>query len=247
MLSIIPPIIAHRGVSALAPENTIPAFQKVHECGLSWAEFDVTLTKCGEVVVFHDDELMRTTNGIGMINDCSYAYLKSLDAGSWFHPVFHQAKIPTLREVLLLLGQYNIGLNVEIKSYPGHEKALVTRVFEEINHYAGREQPLLISSFSSAILEEVRHISQTVQLGFLMHAWQNDWRQQCDRFDAQSVNVNHNILSEENIKAIKSTGRTLLAYTVNDVARAKQLFSFGVDAVFSDCPHDMLAGFNLFA
>src|SRR5688572_22496951 len=91
-----PRVIAHRGASAYAPENTMAAFSRAHALGAQWIEFDVWLAACGEVVVLHDETLARTTNGYGRVTDFSYAALQPLDAGSWFGHQFRQEKILTL-------------------------------------------------------------------------------------------------------------------------------------------------------
>src|SRR5438552_7543288 len=94
-VSYLSSIIAHRGASALAPENTLAAFHKAKEIGAKWVEFDCMLASCGEVVVIHDETLDRTTNGLGRVIDYPYSYLKTLNAGSWFNPIFADEKIPT--------------------------------------------------------------------------------------------------------------------------------------------------------
>lgn len=239
---VVPPIIAHRGVSALAPENTMIAFAKAKECGLRWIEFDVTVASCGTVVIMHDDELQRTTNGIGKINDFKYDYLKTLDAGSWFAPEFAGEKIPTLKDVLLFLNQNQMAANIEIKSYSGKEAWLVSRVLEEIKQYANHDTPLLITSFSKTILKQVRRQNSHIPLGFLMSKWDESYHSFCDELSATHICIDHNLLSHDRVGQLKSTGRFLFTYTVNDVARAKALFSFGVDAIFSDCSQRILSG-----
>lgn len=242
---IIPPIIAHRGVSALAPENTLAAFAKAKECGLRWIEFDVTLAACGEVVVMHDDTLQRTSNGVGKITDFTYDYLKTLDAGSWFAPEFAGEKIPTLKEVLLFLNQSQMAANIEIKSYPGNEEYLAKRVLEEIANYAGKNTSLLVTSFSKTILKQVRLRSSQIPLGFLMSDWDETYLDICHEISLVNIGINQDLLSLACVKQLKSSGKLLFAYVVNDVARAKELFSFGVDAIFSDCSEAFLLGMGL--
>lgn len=244
-ISVIPPIIAHRGRSALAPENTLIAFKKAQECGIHWLELDVTLAACGEVVVFHDDTLERTTNGFGTITDYTFEYLKTLDAGSWFSSMFAGERIPTLREVLLLLYEYQMSANIEIKSFPGQEERLVKRVLEEIEHYANKKTPLLLTSFSNTLLKQVRHQSSKISLGLLMSEWDESYSIICDELSLVNIGIDEKLLSFERVKQLKSSVQLLFAYTVNDVARAKELFSFGVDAIFSDCSQEMLLGLGI--
>jgi len=244
-MSVIPPVIAHRGISASAPENTMIAFAKAKAYGLRWIEFDVTIASCGTVVVMHDDELERTTNGVGKITDVTFDYLSTLDAGSWFAPEFSGIKIPTLKDVLLFLNQNQMAANIEIKSYPGKEAWFVSKVLEDIKQHADHKTPLLITSFSKTILKDVRTQNLNIPVGFLMAEWDESYNNFCDEISATHISIDHTLLSPDRIKQLKSTGRSVFAYTVNDVARAKELFFFGVDAIFSDCPQAILFGLEL--
>lgn len=236
-LSILPPVLAHRGASQYAPENTLAAFREAKKRGANWVEFDVMLTADHEVVVIHDETLERTTNGTGQVIAHPYHYIQSLDAGSWFNPAFTGEKIPTLREVIALLAELKLSANIEIKAQIGDEALAVKKVLSAINDCWKKEMPApLVSSFSLAILEEVRKQSSTSLIGFLMHEWNPEWENICDRLDACTVNVNEAILTRENVDVIKASERPLLAYTVDDPRRAHDLFSWGVDAVFTNCP-----------
>ncbi|MHB1948232.1 MAG: glycerophosphoryl diester phosphodiesterase [Gammaproteobacteria bacterium] len=234
-LLIKPSVIAHRGASLYAPENTLAAFRKAKELGVTWVEFDVMLTLDDEVVVIHDETLERTTNGVGRVCDFPLSYLKTLDAGSWFNLSFANERIPTLHEVIALLNQLKLSANIEIKAQPGKEESTVKKVLRLVEQHWNKEQAApLISSFNLPILELVSKYSPTSMLGFLMDTWESDWKKICDNLHAISVNVNQNLLDPEKVNQIKATQRTLLAYTVNDPKRADELYAWGVDAVFSD-------------
>src|SRR6476619_3892499 len=99
----VPKIIAHRGGREWAPENTLASFQKALDFGVDGMEFDVQRCATGELVIFHDEELSRTTNGVGLVRDCSLDELRRLDAGSWFDRPFKGERIPLLSEVLTLV------------------------------------------------------------------------------------------------------------------------------------------------
>lgn len=107
-------VIAHRGASAYAPENTLAAFELAVEQGAHWFELDCTLSKDGEVIVIHNGDVDRTTDGKGSVADLTLAELEQLDAGSWFDPKFAGEKLPTLAEALDL-AKGRIGVYVEIK------------------------------------------------------------------------------------------------------------------------------------
>lgn len=230
-----PPLIAHRGASAFAPENTLAAFSVAYEFGAKWVEFDVMLAACGEAIVIHDDTLDRTTNGRG--NACEYPYseLKKLDAGAWFGLEFINEHIPTLKETIEFLKQHQMAANVEIKSVAGQEEAVVVKVLDEIRqHWTSDMTPPLISSFSMPILQHVRKLSPTAAIGVLIHEWFDGWEDICQELNCVSVNVNEAILTPDKIQKIKAMNKLILSYTVNNVDRAHQLFLQGVDAVFTD-------------
>lgn len=236
----LPRIIAHRGASAWAPENTLAAFRKAAAIGARWVEFDVMLSACGEAIVIHDDTLERTTNGQGYVANYSYAQLQRLDSGAWFSDAYQGEKIPALTDVLLLLQQESLAANLEIKPSINIEYATVKKIMEQVKTLWTMQQlPLLISSFSRTILKQVRSISRESLLAFLMHEWQADWQACCDELNCVSVHVNHVILTPDKVTEIKNAKRLVLAYTVDNVLRAQELFSWGVDAVFSNCPEEI--------
>lgn len=108
-------VIAHRGASAYAPENTLAAFELAAKMKAQWFELDCTLTKDGEILVIHDDTVDRTTAFRGAVKDLDLAELKRYDAGSWFDPAFAEEGLPTLAEAIDLAGS-RIGVYIEIKN-----------------------------------------------------------------------------------------------------------------------------------
>jgi glycerophosphoryl diester phosphodiesterase len=234
-ISFDPPVIAHRGASNLAPENTLSAFVKAAASGAKWVEFDVMLAACGEAVVIHDETLERTTNGTGNVSDYPYSYLRTLDAGSWFHPRFANERIPTFKEVIEVIKEQGLNANVEIKALPGLEDKTVRKVLSDIeNYWPANAAPPLISSFSMEALKLVRAYSPTALIAILIHEWFEAWYDYTEELACVSLDINHEILDAEKVKLIKATGRFLLCYTVNNPRRALELFSWGVDAVFTD-------------
>ncbi len=109
-------VIAHRGASAYAPENTLAAFALAAEMGADWFELDCTLTKDGAVIVIHDDTIDRTTGVEGVVAEMTLSELKRYDAGSWFDAKFAGERLPTLGEALDLAKEKRIGVYVEIKN-----------------------------------------------------------------------------------------------------------------------------------
>jgi glycerophosphoryl diester phosphodiesterase len=236
-LNFIPPVIAHRGASGYAPENTMVAFIKAVQMGIKWVEFDVVQAACGNTIVFHDETLDRVTNEKGFVYLYPYSYLRTLDAGSWFDPKFSGEHIPTLREVIEFFQATKINANVEIKVLSGQIENFIVRVLKELSPYLSRHQSrILFSSFSIEALQVLRKHSPDCQIGLLMHEWLPDWRQICLSLQCASLHVYDEILTFKAAQEVKAMNKTLLCYTVNDPERAKELYSWGVDAVFSDLP-----------
>jgi glycerophosphoryl diester phosphodiesterase len=119
-------IMAHRGASGYAPENTMAAFEKALEMGTEGIELDVHMTADGEIVVIHDHTVDRTSDGKGMVGALTLEEIREFDFGSWFDPKFKGQSIPTLRDVFELLEDWEGLLNIEVKSgpifYPGIEE-----------------------------------------------------------------------------------------------------------------------------
>lgn len=122
-------VIAHRGASQDAPENTLAAFRLARDMGADWFELDCHLTRDGEVVVIHDSELERTTGDKGIVEDSDLAYIKGLDAGNWKNPKYAGERIPTFAESLDF-AKGTIGVYVEIKN-SADDTALMQQILQE--------------------------------------------------------------------------------------------------------------------
>lgn len=231
------PVIAHRGASAYAPENTLIAFDLALSYGAQWVEFDVMLSKDEEPFVMHDVNLKRTTNGHGNMSEVESSYIQTLDAGTWFSKQYQGEKIPHFRDILKWLIFSNVKANIEIKPCEGFEKKTATVVLSYLQRYWPDANPLpLISSFNQDVLSLCRSLSPEMPLGFLAHSWDGSWQKQAELLNCTTVHMNHRILTRERVKEVKDAGFQVLAYTVNRKRLAKKLFSWGVDAIFSDYP-----------
>lgn len=229
-------IIAHRGASAYAPENTLASMRKAHALGAKWVEFDVMLTEDGEAIIMHDETLARTTNGGKReVAQTAYSEIAALDAGSWFGQQFAHEPVPTLVSLLELLKKLKLHINLEIKPTPGKEIATAEKslaILEEIWPIA--ESPPIISSGSELCLQTVHKLAPHYCLGAVIHAWETGWEDLLRVNACQAVSVNHKILTAKKTQKLKEQVKYLLAYTVNEPWRAEELFQWGVDAVFTD-------------
>ena len=156
--------IAHRGASAITPENTKLAFIKALDLGADAIEFDVQLTRDDVPIVFHDETLDRTTNGSGRVSETDFAAIAELDAGSWFSASFEGVEVPTFEEILTTLGGKTI-LNVELKP-DDRVEALNRRVVTSIARFE-LFATVIFSSFQADALRSLRVLVPDARMGVL--------------------------------------------------------------------------------
>ena len=232
----LPKIIGHRGAKGYAPENTIESVQTAADMGVEWVEIDVKLTKDQIPIIFHDETLDRTTNGSGNVADMLYEDIRQLEAGSWFADSFAGIKIPTLEEMCEVLIDLNLGLNLEIKPCPGREKETAEVALDALSRIWDDHDRLLISSFQHVSLETAMDMAGDWHRGLLMDEWQDNWKDLADYLDVSTVNINGNSCTREQVEEIIDMDYPVLAYTINDPIRGRELQSWGVDSFFTDVP-----------
>jgi len=237
----LPRIIGHRGVRGRAPENTLAGFRKAAAMGLSWVEFDVALTADDVPVLLHDATLERTTDGKGPLAEADWAQIRELDAGSWFGPEFAGEKIPSLEEAMGLLEELGLGANVEIKPAPGRDAATGERVAEGLALLpVTATGPPILSSFSTDALRAARETAPRFPRALLVREVGPGWQEALEELGCGLLHSGHQALTEEIVASVRRAGFPLAAFTVNERARARELFSWGVQAVFSDDPDALL-------
>lgn len=237
----IPKVIGHRGACAYAPENTFASFRKAAELGARWVEFDVRLTRDGDLVLMHDDTLNRTTDGKGRVLAQDGAALAKLDAGAWFSGAFAGERVPTLAETIALLAELKLGADIEIKAAPADAPATAAALARILDsHWPAAAPPPLVTSFEVAALEAIKALAPQWPRGVLLQKLDGEWWRLLDRLDAAVFILDHRPLSEKSVAAALQGGRPVLCYTVNDPNRARDLFSWGVAAVFTDKPDAIL-------
>lgn len=238
-----PPVIAHRGARTEAPENTLAAFERVIETGAKWLETDVKLTHDGVPVLLHDETLERTTNGHGNIADKSWKDVQMLDAGSWFGPEFKDETVPRLTTALQLVLERDLQINLELKPCPGRTKAtVIVTLIEASKIWPEYQAPPLISSFDIDALTISAQMHPEWPRGLLLEDWHENWGYLLSVTTASTININETCLTQHRVATLKQANLPILAYTVNDPARAKELLHWGVSAVFSDNPREIILG-----
>ncbi len=232
----LPIIVAHRGSSNSAPENTLAAFERAIHDKADAVEFDIHLTKDKHIVVIHDNRVDRTTDGQGMINEHSLSQLKKLSAGSWFKEKFSSEKIPTLEESLSLLNG-KVGINIEIKSN-GDNFFIVDRCLEIVRKFSLMDS-VLITSFSEKYLKRARIIDSKIPLGLIYNPLSHLLRSQI--MLAHDLSVQYIILNGVNLRKrfvelSHDNGLFVGEYTINTKRRFKRGMRFGIDAVITNRP-----------
>ena len=161
----LPLVIAHRGDGSTAPENTLPAFKNAWTAGADGLELDVRLTLDRKLVVFHDRDLDRTSNGTGRVDATTFSQVRSLDVGSWFGPAFTGERAPTLDEVFELLPR-DFLINVEMKVIISGMKLIAHRVAETIGRHQ-RWSSTLVASFNPVALYHLRRMEPRISRGYI--------------------------------------------------------------------------------
>lgn len=233
-----PVVVAHRGASAYAPENTLAAYRAALERGADVAECDVFMSRDGEVVVMHDETLERTTNGSGRIDAQDWAALRSLDAGSWFSPEFAGEPIPRLPELLDLIGGKML-LLIEIKQGEGIVDAIAAELSERPRRQSRRVA--IISFDPEMIAEAERKLPKVPQM---LLVWTDRGQAvaaqeavaQALEIDAEALGVPYWGATRALVEASVEAGLELFVYTVNEPGDVQRVLSLGVDGIISDYP-----------
>ena len=220
---------AHRGASAVAPENTLAAFFIAAECGASGLEMDVHSSKDGVPVIIHDETLERTTNGSGKVCNMSLRELKALDAGAWFSPAFRGEKIPALIEVLEIF-RGRLRLNLEIKDFDSGLK-----VISIIKDYPDTD--CVISSFNYQLLDHLRSLESDLPLAVLFAG--GNWRQAVSfaiKLKAEAFHPEVTKVSRPMVSVCHEAGIPVIAWTVDELKVVKSLLRAGINGIFSNNP-----------
>lgn len=238
-------VIAHRGASGHAPENTLSAIELAIKMDADMVEIDVHLSKDDSIVVMHDEEVGRTTDGKGKIKDLTYEELRQLDAGSWFSEAYRGERVPTLAEVLRLVDGRKKVL-IELKSSKGETyDRLVERVAKTIKQEKA-EAWTILQSFDKPYLRDVERMGVGLpvhQLIFgeagLLPVYYDDGPR-IGKFRPEpyvaSVNAFYLYITPAYLKKMHSLQKTVFAFTPNDDVKMKKLINMGVDGLITNYP-----------
>lgn len=234
----LPRLIAHRGLSAHAPENTRAAVRAAHRAGFHWVELDVQLLGDGTPVIWHDPGMKRCSDGRGKLRKMHLEQAREYDVGAWFSAEFRGERMATLDEMLSLISRLDMGLNLELKVCRGRDpialaKAVVPQFLEALPF-----ERRLLSSFHYHALKQARHMADPdeLALGVLSKQLPQRWREKMDTLQAYSLHTDWKQLKEKRAREVKEAGIPLLCYTANDPLAFGPRWDWGVTSVISDDP-----------
>lgn len=235
-------VVAHRGASGHAPENTLAAFRRAVELGAGFIETDLQLTRDARLVALHDDTLDRTTNGHGPVIAATLQQLRKLDAGSWFRQdagsPFAGERIPTLEEILDFSREADVVIYLEVKASRawGVEHALVGALRE-----AGAAPRSVILSFDLRTLGALHRLDQTLMAGYLFSQPQADAVEQAVSVGARQLAPRADLVTPELIARARHADLQVVTWTVNEPAQMRTSIAAGVDGIMSDYPDRLVA------
>lgn len=222
-------VVAHRGYSAVAPENTLAAFRAAIDAGADAIEFDVRLTRDGHAVVLHDATVDRTTNGHGEVSKLTLAELRALRANKRFAPRFPDARVPTLDEVLALARGRTMAL-AELKD---PDRKRLPRLLAEalIRHDMARRT--LVISFHAGSLRRFRKLAPAVPVGLLALPYDPP-RRRAIQVRADAMLGFFGALDRRVVRTARAAGLEVYSWTVNDPVALRRIARLGVDGIISD-------------
>lgn len=226
---------AHRGDSNNYPENTIMSFRKAIELEADGIELDVHKTKDNHIVVIHDEDIQRTFLGKGLIKDLTLQELKAFRCRKELFRSSEECKIPTLEEVLKLIGNKDIKLNIEIKTDRIHYEGIEKDVLRLIEAY-GIKDRVILSSFNHESIRIVRSLDSTIKTGLLYHTPIEQVVKYAKDRGASAIHPYLPLVSKELIQEAHSEGLEVNIYTVNMPEEMKICLSEQVDGIFTDYP-----------
>lgn len=232
----MPLVIAHRGASAEAPENTLAAIQRAIELGADGIELDILLTKDHIPIVTHNNNLSLLTDHPGFAHLTPWSIIRELDVGSRLHPSWSGHRIPLLTEVFEMLAPHDVSLMLELKYQPGHTAAVVRKVLETVKRFAFRRAPTL-ASFSLGILWACKRVERSARRAIIVSrgplATFRSTRA-ADFLDVQVVMASLTAASQKLRQHTRAAHRQLYLWTINTPDDVLRALEFEPDGIITD-------------
>lgn len=246
-------IIAHKGASGIAPENTIPAIVKALEMGVDMIEIDVQQTKDEHIIVFHDETVDRTTDGEGFVHDYTLEELKQLDAGFWHSPAYKDTRIPTLKEVLdTIKGKTKVLIEIKHSDHP-HYHDFAEKLIDIIRAEENGFDWCILQSYEIEYLEEAHAYDERIQTKKLLigedstplFAFYIETKMHLGRATSEgnrllALNPEYTTLSTRRVFRMHARGFKVYTYPVNEREDMVKMLHMGVDGIITDYPERLI-------
>ncbi len=234
----LPWVIAHRGASAVAPENTMAAFRRAVEMGAECIETDLHLSRDGRLIIVHDTTLNRTTSGDGMVRNYTFNELRQLDAGSWFSEKYASERLPAIEELLDFAGQADLSLYLEIKGGAGYgvERAVISAL-------RGRKESkaTVVLCFDASVLDRIHQLDRLLMTGLLFDSGGEDMVKEAVRVGARQIGPRGDCVTSELLEDAHRRGLKVVTWTINEPAQMRTLAAAGVDGIMTNHPDRLVA------
>jgi glycerophosphoryl diester phosphodiesterase len=228
-------VIAHRGASTCAPENTVAAFDLALHLGCRHLELDVDLTRDGQIVVMHDDTVDRTTNGRGPVGSHTLAELQALDASAWFGAPFTGERVPAYAEVLERY-QGRVHLHTELKGRAPH---LAQCTADLVRRY-GMVEHVTVTSFQYPRLDEIRAYAPELPTGWLVSEVSDATIAQAHALGLNQICPRADTVTPALVHRLHAEGFVVRASGVADEALMRQVVEAGADGMTVNFPDTLL-------
>ena len=223
---------AHRGMSEICPENTIPAYEMAGKNKFYGVETDIAVTSDGQFILMHDNTIDRTTTGTGNVETLTYDYIKSQTIiGGNNYALYPGTKVPSLAEFLICCKKNNLIPLLELKQ--NFNLNYIESFINEVKKY-GMIDKCYIMSFNSAVLQKVREFNTRVKMIILHSEYREDFLNWAVTLKNCGYGIGSTDVTQEQINNCRSKGVFVAIWTVNDYHKAKRLIDFGVDFIISD-------------
>lgn len=229
-------IIAHRGDSSAAPENTMPAFASTTDAGAQYFEIDIRMSQDGVPVVIHDKTVDRTTNGTGLVAEMTAAELRTLDAGSWFADSFAGTRIPTLDEVLAHASNSAVDVVIE---YKGTWNKTNIRTTIDMIEAAGLADNVITQSFSEKTIARISKISPDLPVGWLTQTIDRSIVSTAKKIGADAVNPKS--ATARGVALAHRARLGVFVWTHDEDPDWEELTEMGVDGIITNRPAALYA------
>ncbi len=232
-------VVAHRGASGIAPENTLSSFAEAIRSGAHFIEMDVQVTADGIPIVFHDKGLSRTTNGSGFASKLTYEELQQFDSGNWFSEKFTGEKIPTLEDVLESV-QNKILVNIELKNLGTNPLPHIEKIIKIIENFNYSDK-VVISSFYYDQLKIVKKIKSTIPTAIIRLPKDRLLPSEiAKQFPFEGLVCNIEELNNEIVDDAHQIGLFLGIYTVNNPSELEYVLKFDIKAIVTNFPEQII-------